>query len=153
MKGFLAQFDKLLPLAVEWANKQEKIILGNGQSLNKDLSVIATKIGIVHVEKIRIILVPAIPLPDDPILKEACQQTQLISPRTVGLTLNYGIFIRTDCASDRKLYIHELAHVAQYEKLGGILQFLKQYLYEVVTIGYPQAPLEQEAIKTADLYS
>ncbi len=153
MREYLAQFNKLLPLAAEWAEKQEEIILENGQPLNKDLSAIATKIGVAHVEKIRTLLVPKIPLPDDPILKEACQETQLISPRTIGLTLNYGIFIRADCAPDTRLYIHELAHVVQYEKLGGILQFLKQYLYEVVTIGYPQAPMEQEAIRIADLYS
>lgn len=153
MKEYLMQFDRLLPLAVEWAKKQEEIILGNGQYLNEDLCTIATKIGVVHIEKVRTLLVSEIPLPEDLILREACNQTQIISPSTIGLTLNYGIFIRTDCALDRKLYIHELVHVTQYEKLGGILQFLKQYLYEIVTIGYSQAPMEQEAIRIAELYS
>jgi len=153
MNEYLEQFNQLLPLAVEWAEKQEDIILGQGIPLNKDLGTIAAKIGVVHVEKVRTLLVSKIPLPDNPILKEACQRTQLISPWTVGLTLNHGIFIRGDCASNRKLYFHELAHVFQYEKLGGILQFLKQYLYECITIGYPQAPMEQEAIRVASLYS
>jgi hypothetical protein len=40
-------------------------------------------------------------------------------------------------------------HTAQYERLGGIVPFLRKYLFECVTIGYPQAPMEQEAIRVA----
>jgi len=43
------------------------------------------------------------------------------------------------------LLVHELAHVAQYERFGGFRPFLEQYLHECITIGYPAAPLEQEA--------
>jgi hypothetical protein len=39
-------------------------------------------------------------------------------------------------------------HTLQYERLGGFQEFLRQYLYECITIGYPAAPLEQEAIST-----
>jgi len=63
--------------------------------------------------------------------------------------LQYGIFIRLDCWRDRALIAHELVHTAQYERLGGILPFLRQYLFECVTIGYPEAPMEQEAIAVA----
>jgi hypothetical protein len=62
------------------------------------------------------------------------------------MSLRYGIFIRSDCWGDRQLVIHELAHTAQYERLGGIWPFLKLYLSEcLVTPGYPFGPLEQEA--------
>ena len=44
---------------------------------------------------------------------------------------------------------HELAHTEQYERLGGIEPFLRQYLSECLTIGYPAAPMEQEAIAAA----
>ena len=64
---------------------------------------------------------------------------------TRGLTLNYGIFIRSDCWADRLLIVHELAHVAQYERLGGILPFLRKYLFECLTVGYAAAALELEA--------
>jgi hypothetical protein len=43
------------------------------------------------------------------------------------------------------LIVHELAHVAQYERLGGILPFLRKYLFECLTVGYAAAPLELEA--------
>jgi hypothetical protein len=66
-----------------------------------------------------------------------------------GLTLQYGIFVRGDCRQDRHLVVHELVHTAQYERLGGILRFLRDYLFECATLGYGEAPLEQEAVEVA----
>src|SRR6267378_1549970 len=83
----------------------------------------------------------------DPALRAAVQETQFLSPLTRGLTLRYGIFIRSDCRSDRTMVIHELGHTAQYERLGGFEPFLRQYLFECLTIGYPEAPMEQEVIE------
>lgn len=71
--------------------------------------------------------------------------TVLISPFTIGLTLRYGIFICDDNWGQRRLVVHELAHTMQYERLGSIEAFLRQYLHECITIGYPEAPMEQEA--------
>src|SRR5439155_19147430 len=68
-------------------------------------------------------------------------------PLTRGLTLRYGIFIRADYRSDPTMVIHELGHTAQYERLGGIEPFLRRYLFECLTIGYPEAPMEQEVIE------
>ncbi len=65
------------------------------------------------------------------------------------MALRYGIFIRSDCWGEHGLVAHELAHTAQYERLGGIRPFLRQYLLECLTIGYPAAPMEQEAIAAA----
>jgi len=39
-----------------------------------------------------------------------------------------------------------LVHVAQYERSGGILPFLRRYLFECLTVGYSASPLELEAI-------
>jgi len=72
--------------------------------------------------------------------------TQLISALTGGLTLRYGIFIRSDCRFNRAMVVHELGHTAQYERLGGFESFLRQYLSQCLTIGYPEAPMEQEVI-------
>jgi hypothetical protein len=47
------------------------------------------------------------------------------------------------------LIVHELVHVAQYETLGGILPFLRKYLFECLTMGYAASPLELEAIAVA----
>ena len=45
------------------------------------------------------------------------------------------------------MVIHELGHTAQYERLGGFEPFLRRYLFECLTIGYPEAPMEQEVIE------
>ena len=71
-------------------------------------------------------------------LRQAAEATQLISPLTGGLTLRYGIFIRADCRGHRALVVHELGHTLQYERLGGFDAFLRQYLSECITIGYPE---------------
>jgi len=85
-------------------------------------------------------------------LTTAANAVNLISTHTAGLTLRHGIFIRVDCWGDRRLVFHELVHTMQYERMGGIQSFLRQYLFECLTIGYPAAPMEQEAIqKTAKM--
>ena len=142
------QFKRLLPLACTWAEEQERIILRDGASLSSGQTTDALKIGVAHPERIKLLKVARVPIPEHPALRAAADATQLISPRTGGLTLRYGIFIRADCWGDRRLVFHELVHTLQYERLGGFQQFLQQYLYECITIGYPAAPMEQEAITT-----
>jgi len=136
-------------LACKWAQIQEQTILKNGTPLSPQHIPDAINAGVAYPDKIRILLVTAIPVPDHPLLREACAQTQLISPQTAGLTLGYGIFIRSDCAKNHEIYAHEFVHVMQHESWGGISQFLQRYLFEVITTGYPSAPMEQEAIKKA----
>ena len=142
------QFKMLLPLACAWAEEQECIILRNGVPLSFTQMTDAKSAGVTHPERIRLLRVAQIPVPEHPALRAAAEDTQLISPRTAGLTLRYGIFIRSDCWGDRRLVVHELVHTFQYERLGGFQQFLEQYLYECITIGYPAAPMEQEAVTT-----
>jgi hypothetical protein len=142
----LGQFETLLPLAVQWAAEQEARILREGVSLSSHEVLDAQAVGVRQPEAVRVLPVQTIPRPENPILKAACDAVDFLTPATRGLTLQYGIFIRTDCWRNRGLMAHELVHVAQYEQLGGILPFLRKYLLECVTIGYPEAPLEQEAL-------
>ncbi|MGA2092991.1 MAG: hypothetical protein ABSH16_06240 [Sedimentisphaerales bacterium] len=146
------QFVALLPFAVAWAEEQEGIILRNGVPLTGLQMADARTLGILHPDKVRLMNVASIPMPEEPSLKAAAKATQLISPLTAGLTLRYGIFIRSDCWGNRGLIAHELVHTSQYERLGGFLPFLQEYLRQCITIGYPAAPMEQEAImRTAEL--
>jgi hypothetical protein len=142
------QFKILLPLACAWAEKQERVILYEGLPLTPIQTADAITIGVAHPEKIRLMNVKSVPVPEQPDLRAAAEATQLISPYTAGLTLRYGIFIRADYWGDRRLVFHELVHALQYERLGGFQQFLQQYLFECITIGYPAAPMEQEAVMT-----
>src|SRR5262249_677613 len=139
------QFEMLLPLACAWATEQERAILQYGVALTEAQIADTKRVGVARPERVRLLRVAEIPTPSHPALVAAAEATSLISPSTIGLTLRYGIFVRDDCWGQRRLVVHELAHTMQYERLGSIEAFLRRYLHECLTIGYPEAPMEQEA--------
>jgi hypothetical protein len=140
------QFDQLLPLAAAWVAQQEQLIFGKGVPLSPQQIHDAKSVGVLHPERVRLLNVGQVPMPEQPALRSAVEQTGVISPNTIGLCVRYGIFLRSDCWTERRLLIHELVHTSQYERMGGIPQFLKQYLWECVTGRYPNTPMEQEAV-------
>ena len=140
-----AMIKMLLPLACKWAEKQEHLILRDGVALTAFQIEDARRIGVQEPERIRLRVVQEIPMVKSTLLRAAAERTGLISPFTIGMTLHYGIFIRADHWGERRLVVHELAHTAQYERLGGFKPFLGAYLEECLTVGYPNGPLEQEA--------
>ena len=148
-QSVLEQFETLLPIAANWACKQEQRMLRAGVPLSAEELSDAKAIGVREPERVRLLQLDNVPIPAHPMLKAAAAAIQFLTPATRGLTLQYGIFIRSDCWRDRSLVAHELVHTAQYERLGGMLPFLRQYLLECVTIGYPEMPMEQEAIARA----
>jgi hypothetical protein len=143
------EFEMLLPLAAAWAEEHESHILAHGRPLTPQQLADGCEMGVAQPERVRLLIVPQIPMPEHPLLAAAGKAAGLLSPFTAGLTLRHGIYIRGDMAGDRFLVAHELVHTGQYERLGGILPFLRQYLHECLTIGYPEAPLEQEAVAAA----
>ena len=143
------EFAVLLSLASAWVGEQERVVLQEGISLTESLMNDARTAGVSHPERVRVLRVPQIPIPEHPTLRTVCDATKAITPRTHGLSVRYGIFVRAEHWGERDLVVHELVHTAQYERLGGIQPFLDKYLRECVTIGYPQGPMEQEAIVTA----
>ena len=64
-----------------------------------------------------------------------------------GLTAGHGILIGIRHANNPRVLAHELAHVAQYERLG-MRAFALRYLTELLSVGYFRAPLELEADAT-----
>ena len=109
----------------------------------------ALRIGIRDPERVRLLQIELIPSPTHPLLQAAYQKANFVPTAPRGLTLHYGIFVRADYWRDRALIVHELVHTAQYERLGGIQPFLRQYLMECATVGYHKSALENEAIETA----
>jgi hypothetical protein len=145
----LSQFEKLLPLATKWATAVETRILREGVPLSEQGLTDARSLGVREPGRVRLLALDSVPTPTDLTLRTAVAAIQFLTPATRGLALRYGIFVRSDCWGERRLIAHELAHTAQYERLGGIRPFLRQYLTECLTIGYPAGPMEQEAIVTA----
>ena len=142
----LSQFEKLLPLAANWAAAVEKRILREGVPLLVQGLADARSLGVREPERVRLLALDSVPTPTDLTLKTAVVAIQFLTPATRGLALRYGIFVRSDCWGERRLIAHELVHTAQYERLGGIRPFLRQYLTECLTVGYPAGPMDQEAI-------
>jgi hypothetical protein len=134
-----------LPLAYAWAEEQEQLILEQGVGLTNPQMADARSIGVAYPERVSLLRMKQIPLPSHPQLRQAAQETGLLSPETAGLTLRYGIVIRSPFWGARDLVAHELVHVWQYEQFGSLEHFLRQYLWECVTLGYTKAPMEQEA--------
>ena len=141
----------LIPKATVWTQQQEQEILKDGVPLSDNQLEDARKLSVKNPEKVRLLCVNQIPLPDDPELKSANQLLKLITPGTIGLSCQYGIFIKKDYWNHRETVAHELVHVSQYEKFGNIQEFLSRYIPECIKPGYPNGLLEQEARNKAKL--
>ena len=148
-----AALPRLLPKAVAWAEAQQADILATGFPLSANELTIARDVGVGRPESIRIKLVDTLPLPQDPELAAAALQTGLLGPNMTGLTLFYGVFICHQAYGSRNLITHECRHVYQHEQRGSIAVFLQEYLVQIVTVGYNNAPLEQDASRAAAPYT
>ncbi|HEY2343244.1 MAG TPA: hypothetical protein VGH90_09460 [Chthoniobacteraceae bacterium] len=138
----------LLPLAVAWVRAREGLAIRHGIALDATQLDDARAIGVREPERVRLLGVEAIPTFQSRLLAPLAWLTRDVFQQTAGITVQYGILIRADCWGSRPLIIHELTHVAQYERLGGIRPFLAAYLKECLIEGYPNGELEQEAIVT-----
>jgi|SRR5437870_208549 len=143
----------LLPRAIAWAEDQQGDILASGFQLSPEEMVMARGVGVAWSENIRIKLVDTLPLPQDSELAAAALQAGLLGPNMTALTLFYGIFICCRAYGSRNLIAHECRHVHQYEQRGSIAAFLQEYLPQLVTLGYEDAPLEQDARHAAAVYT
>ncbi|MBL9219335.1 MAG: hypothetical protein JNG82_12640 [Opitutaceae bacterium] len=135
-----------LPIATTWAEEQEALILRDGVALTNHQCFDAHLVGVKEPQRIRMLKVDRIPVPTHPVLAKANELVGLVTPRTAGITFGHGIYIRADLWDNRPLVVHELVHVGQYDRYGSVHAFLKDYLTECLTIGYPNGPLEREAI-------
>ena len=142
--NLLAILPQLLPSAIAWAQAQADHVAAVGLSLSESGLGVARRVGVRHPEQIRIKLVEQLPMPEEPMLKEAAIQTGLLGPHMAGLTLGYNILICRGQDTVR-LLSHECRHVYQYETLGSIAAFLPVYLQQIATVGYDNAQFEIDA--------
>jgi len=132
----------LVAPATAWIARQERRILRDGRPLSPAELADADLVGVRKKNRVRLLYVASVP--------PLHRFIRALSPHAIGLTARYGIFLRADYRHDRALLLHELAHTAQYERLGGIRPFLRQYLHEWLEFGYPAGALELEASNAAD---
>ena len=149
MNSLLTSLPALLPLAYAYAEKHEALLLQNGIPLTADELDDARRAGVKKPEKIRRQCVLGIPEPENGEVLFAARRSGLFQLESSGLAVGHGIYLRQDVWNSRQILVHELVHVGQYERLGGIRPFLDIYLRECIDPGYPFGALEQEAILVA----
>jgi hypothetical protein len=121
-------FERLLPVAYEWATAQEEYVLARGVSLTKRQVEDARRAGVQNCERVRVLVVDRILLPDDTELAEAARRTGIITEDTRCVGFGHALIIRVDAWSDRELIVHNLVHMAQCESSGGLQCWIRQYL-------------------------
>lgn len=139
-------FQFLAPLAYQWAKDKEQFILERGAPLGSGYIADARRAGIKDVSRIKILVVDRIPLPDHKDLAAAARQADIITDTSRAITIGHGIIIRADCWGDRELIVHQLVHIAQCERSGGLKSYLQEYLCDRYTCAqFTLGSFEQEA--------
>src|SRR4051794_3119080 len=122
------EFDRLTSIASQWAKSQEVYILEHGVPLTADQVADAQQAGVTDPSAVRVLVVNRIPLPDNEELAEAARRAQIITDASRGVAIGHGIIIRADSWGNRELLLHQLVHVAQCERSGGLEKFVNEYL-------------------------
>jgi hypothetical protein len=124
------EFDRLTPLASEWARVQETYILKHGVPLTATQIADARRAGVKDPERVRVLVVDRIPLPESKELAAAGRNAQIITEASRGVAIGHGIIIRADSWKNRELLLHQLVHVAQCERSGSLESFVEAYLLD-----------------------
>jgi hypothetical protein len=143
-------FENLLPFAYQWAKEQEEFVLAHGTPLSAQHLADARLAGVRDCELIRVLIVDRIPLPESGELAEAARRTRIITDDTRCVGFGHAILIRAEACGDRELLLHNLVHVAQCERSGGLEQWIRQYLVDRQTSpSFTIGSLEEEARRIA----
>jgi hypothetical protein len=140
------KLERLSPVAYQWARNQETLILKLGAPLGPRQIADAERVGVQDPSRVRLLVVDRIPAPEDAELAEAARRAQIITDASRAVTIGHGIIIRADRWQDRELLLHQLVHVAQCERSGGLEAFVEQYLSDRTTCAqFSVGSLEEEA--------
>ena len=140
------KFEHFTHLACQWAKTQEANILKHGSPLTPRQIADARRAGVQDPARVRVLVVDRIPLPDDEELADAARRAQIITDASRGVAIGHGIIIRADSWQNRELLLHQLVHVAQCERSGGLESFVGEYLCDRRTSpDFSVGSLEDEA--------
>ena len=144
------KFEYLLPLAYQWAKTQEEFVLAHGNPLSARHSRDADLAGVQDRAPVKVLVVDRIPLPEDQELAEAARRIGIITEDTRCMGFGHALIIRVDAWNDRELILHNLVHIAQCERSGGLEQWVRQYLGDRASCpNFTVGSIEQEARRVA----
>ena len=133
-------------MARQWALEQEAFILKMGAPLSVLQLADAERVGVRDTARVRVLPVDRIPMPTIEELAEAARRAQIITEASPAIAIGHGILVRIDRWKDRELLLHQLVHVAQCERYGGLEPFVERYLEDRSTCAdFTVGSLEEEA--------
>lgn len=139
-------FEQLVALAYQWAKAQEEFVLAHGIPLSPQQLADARRAGVRDCDRIKVLVVDRIPLPETGDLAEAAQRTPIVTPDTRCVGVGHAIMIRAEAWGDRELLVHNLVHIAQCERSGGLKQWVQEYLFDRQnSAAFTAGILEEEA--------
>lgn len=136
---------------IQHAKALEKRILFEGRPLTADELALARAANIKHPDRVRILVLPSIPVPQSAYLRAKLDELDLLQLIRLarGTTKGYGIIVTHSGSRRRKVIAHELVHVGQYEQLGGIAALMRHHLPDLISNGYRRSTIESEAYRLA----
>jgi len=132
----LHKVNALMPRAVKWYSDVEKSLRSQGRALTKAETVEAKSLGVKMPDLIRVVVLDKFPEPD-----KHASGDHFEGARAMGNI----IMIKPRHKNDSTVLCHELVHIAQKDRMGGLKEFLKQYAIEREVLGYSRSLLETEA--------
>jgi hypothetical protein len=136
---------EMIPHVVRWAETLAERTLAEGQPLSAEWAAVAREVGVRDPSRVRVRVVDAIVLPEGFAITAAAGRAGIIPERAGAMTLGHAILVVRGQERERSLLRHELRHVAQYERAGGIAPFLAIHLPDLARYGYEDAPFERDA--------
>jgi len=136
--------DLLTPLTLDWFKEVELRFLKKGRLLTEKEISMAKSVGVKHPENVRVIILTDFPSPQNKTLRTETKGYGLGNSAEGGRTMGYVIMLKARFKDDRWTLAHELAHVAQQEKMG-VKAFVRRFIAEHELMGNRRAPLELDA--------
>jgi hypothetical protein len=139
-------FEHLLPFAYEWAKTLEELVLSRGAPLGERHTVDAQLARIKDISRVRVLVVDRIPPPENRELALAARRLGIITEDTRCMGFGYALVVRADAWNERELILHNLFHIAQCERVGGLEQWVRRYLSDRTSCAdFTIGSLEEEA--------
>ena len=138
----------MLPIVLSpvtnWATRTGEEIIGRGRSLNEAQLALARRIGVTRPDQVRYQVVEMLPRPPAE-LDMLARHGHVLTPATESVMLGYGICVRRDVDNIEYWLVHELVHVMQFERIGNLREFIRQYVANCLEYGHDESPFEIEA--------
>ena len=143
--------DDFTRLLIEHAKRSEEQVLREGRRLDPVELEIALKAGVQHPQRVRILTLDAVPLPENPIVAEEFERMGVLRliRQAAAAARGYGIILTPRALNRDDALAHELVHVAQFERFGGIGPMFRAHIPDLRAHGYRRSELEDEAYRRA----